>query len=135
MLLGYRYEGSPICVDDGTLPPEDHPQLYVPTSRPGHRAPHVWLNEDEALLDRFGVGFTLITTDPGADPTSLVSAAEAVGLPLDVVKVDHPDIGLVYERRFTLIRPDLMVAWRGDELPADCGGLLDRVRGAQPAAG
>ncbi|MGC2123345.1 MAG: FAD-dependent monooxygenase, partial [Xanthobacteraceae bacterium] len=41
--LGYRYEGSPICWPDGTPAPPDDPGAYVPTARPGHRAPHAWL--------------------------------------------------------------------------------------------
>ena len=43
VLLGYRYDASPICVADGSPAPPDHPQIYTPTSRPGHRAPHLWL--------------------------------------------------------------------------------------------
>jgi 2-polyprenyl-6-methoxyphenol hydroxylase-like FAD-dependent oxidoreductase len=42
--LGYRYDPSPICVPDGTPPPTDDPETYVPTARPGSRAPHVWLD-------------------------------------------------------------------------------------------
>ena len=42
--LGYRYDPSPICVPDGTPPPADAPETYVPTARPGSRAPHVWLD-------------------------------------------------------------------------------------------
>ena len=39
--LGYRYENSPICVSDGTpAPPLDH-GMYVPSTWPGARAPHV----------------------------------------------------------------------------------------------
>ena len=41
--LGYRYEGSPICVADGTPAPPDPMETYVPTARPGSRAPHAWL--------------------------------------------------------------------------------------------
>ncbi len=38
-------------------------------------------------------------------------------------------------RRLTLIRPDLMAAWRDDELPDDSAAVINRVRGAQPATG
>ena len=37
--LGYFYEGSPICVADGTPPPSLDPAVYEPTARPGSRAP------------------------------------------------------------------------------------------------
>ena len=35
-----------------------------------------------------------------------------------------------YEARFTLIRPDQHVAWRGDALPADADKLIATVTGA-----
>ena len=58
--LGYRYENSPICVADGTpAPPLDH-GLYVPSTWPGARAPHVWLKDGRSTLDLFGKGFTLL---------------------------------------------------------------------------
>ena len=41
--LGYRYEDSPICVADGTPPPALDHGLYVPSTWPGARAPHVRL--------------------------------------------------------------------------------------------
>ena len=40
--LGYRYERSPIIVFDGTPPTRYETSTYVPTARPGHRAPHYW---------------------------------------------------------------------------------------------
>ncbi len=43
MHLGYRYENSPICIPDGTPPTPDDSRNYIPTARPGSRAPHVWL--------------------------------------------------------------------------------------------
>ena len=45
MHLGYRYEDSPICLPDGTPPTPDDPRNYIPTARPGSRAPHVWLSD------------------------------------------------------------------------------------------
>ncbi len=38
--FGYRYDPSPIVVPDGTEAPPDDPLIYVPTARPGSRAPH-----------------------------------------------------------------------------------------------
>ena len=55
--LGYRYDPSPICVPDGTPPPGDEPEIYVPTARPGSRAPHVWL--DPSTRVRHGRGPSL----------------------------------------------------------------------------
>ena len=130
-LLGYRYEGSPIIVPDGTPEPPDDQRRYVPVARPGHRAPHCWLADGDALYDRLGADFTLLCIGADApEVTELVAAAERAHLPLEVVAVDEAIVSEVYEARLVLIRPDLMVAWRADDLPADPAGLIDVVRGA-----
>ena len=58
--LGYRYENSPICVADGTPAPELDHGLYVPSTWPGARAPHVWLKDGRSTLDLFGKSFVLL---------------------------------------------------------------------------
>ena len=73
--LGYRYEGSPICWPDGTAAPPDDPRAYVPTARPGHRAPHAWLADGRSTLDLFGRGFTLLGF--GADAAEAAPLLEA----------------------------------------------------------
>jgi len=60
----------------------------------------------------------------------MVAAARDRRVPLTVIGLDIPDIAVLYERKLVLVRPDGHVAWRGDELPADAGALMDRVRGA-----
>jgi 2-polyprenyl-6-methoxyphenol hydroxylase-like FAD-dependent oxidoreductase len=130
MGMGYRYSDSPLIVPDGTPEPADHPSFYVPTARPGHRAPHAWLTDGRSMLDLFGAGFVLLSFD--ADPTDvgkLEDAARKVRMPLAVVTVQQPEIATLYERRLVLVRPDGMVAWRGDSLPGDASALLDAARG------
>ena len=129
VLLGYRYPDSPICVDDGTPEPDDHPQLYQPTSRPGHRAPHVWVGDEEALYDRFATGFNLVRTDPSIDAGPIQAEAGRRGIPCQEVTVTTPDAASVYDRALTLVRPDLMVAWRSDDVPEDPAALWDTVTG------
>ena len=58
--LGYRYEASPICIDDGTAPSPDDPEKFVPSARPGSRAPHALLADGRSTLDLFGRGFVLL---------------------------------------------------------------------------
>ena len=132
-LLGYRYEGSPIVVPDGTPEPPDDARRYVPVARPGHRAPHVWLDNGDALFDRLGQDFSLLVLGDDADDadvTPLTNAARAVGLPLEVVRITEPIAAEVYDAQFVLVRPDLMVAWRSMQLPEDAAGIIDTVRGA-----
>jgi len=130
-LLGYRYEGSDIIVPDGTPEPADDARRYIPVARPGHRAPHVWLEDGAALYDRFGQGFNLLqlgVTPP--DVSRFVDAAKAASLPLTVVRIDDALVAEVYAAQLVLVRPDLMVAWRGDSVPPDVQAVVDRVRGA-----
>ena len=131
-LLGYRYSDSSVVVPDGTPEPEDHPRNYQPTARPGHRAPHVWLADGSALMDHFGAGFTLlVTNEADADTSGIESAARDAGVPLKVCRQPDPATRAAYEADFTLVRPDLMVAWRGNALPGDPGRTLNIVTGFQ----
>ena len=130
IILGYRYEGSPICRPDGTDAPPDEVMTYVPTARPGHRAPHGWLADGRSTLDLFGRGFTLLRFGAPGVADGLIAAASARAMPLDVIDIDAGAIGDLYERRLVLVRPDGHVAWRGDAAPTDAAALIDRVRGA-----
>lgn len=135
MHLGFRYDGSPICWPDNGPTPVDDPRHYVQTALPGGRAPHVWLGDGRSTLDLFGRGFVLLrlgSNPPAAD--AFTAAANSVGLPLEVIDLDQPDVLHLYEKRLVLVRPDGHVAWRGDELPDDPLLVLDCVRGAKPWA-
>ena len=133
--MGYRYDTSPIICPDGTPPTPDDPSEYVQTARPGHRAPHAWLADGRSILDLFGAGFTLLRLDPAADvaPLADADAPAGISLPLNVVTIDDPEIARLYERPLVLVRPDGMVAWRGDALPADIAALIATVTGNTPA--
>ena len=129
--LGYRYENSPICWPDGTAAPPDDPRVYVPTARPGHRAPHAFLADGRSTLDLFGRGFALIGFGAdAAEAAPLLEAAKKRNLPLTFTAIAEPHIAALYERRFVLVRPDGHVAWRGDHMPEDALCVIDVVRGA-----
>jgi len=129
--LGYRYENSPICWPDGTAAPPDDPRAYVPTARPGHRAPHAFLTDRRSMLDLFGRGFALLGFGAAAaEAAPLLEAAQKRHLPLTFTAIAEPPIAALYERRFVLVRPDGHVAWRGDRVPEDALCVIDVVRGA-----
>jgi 2-polyprenyl-6-methoxyphenol hydroxylase-like FAD-dependent oxidoreductase len=128
--IGYRYEASPICITDGTAAPPDAPDVYVPSARPGARAPHAWLRDGRSILDLFGRGFVLLRFEEAPPCDELERAAARRGLPLTIEALDEPTAAALYERRLVLVRPDGHVAWRDDALPPDPTSLLDRVRGA-----
>ncbi len=131
--LGYRYEGSPICWPDGSPAPPDDPRNYVPTARPGHRAPHAFLADGRSTLDLYGRAYTLLVfgTD-AASAAPLVEAAQRRGVPTEVVAIAEPHVAALYQRTFVLVRPDGHVAWRDDCMPQEPLRLVDVVRGAAP---
>jgi 2-polyprenyl-6-methoxyphenol hydroxylase-like FAD-dependent oxidoreductase len=125
------YEGSPICIPDGTPAPDPEPPRFMPSTRPGARAPHAWLANGSSVLDLFGDGFTLLRLGeqpPDAGP--LAQAAKARRVPLREIAIANPAVAALYERPLVLVRPDGHVAWRGDALPADPAGIVERMRGA-----
>jgi hypothetical protein len=63
------------------------------------------------------------------DSAPIQAAASRLGIPLEVLKLGRADLRPIYERDLLLVRPDQHVAWRGDALPADLVGLLQRVTG------
>jgi hypothetical protein len=134
VVLGYRYDDSPVIVSDGTNAPPEHYREYQPCAKPGGRAPHYWLDGEStapgaSLFDRFGDGFTLLETIGDGDAMPLVAAANARGVPLERVVIDDPELRALYGARYALIRPDQHVAWRGDASPHNVDELLDVVTG------
>ena len=133
VVLGARYDNSPIVISDGPAPVDQH-ECYVPSSIPGGRAPHLWLDDrrgaGSSLFDRFGRYFTLLRIGDGPpDTTAFEDATRRLGMPLTVVDVPLPQAAALYERRLALVRPDQHIAWRGDALPPNLHGLLGRAIG------
>ena len=129
--MGYHYERSPICVDDGSPAPTDRHDVYEPTARPGHIAPHAWLAEDTSTMDSFRNGFTLLRFgDRPADASPIADAAKDLSVPLGVHDIADPDAAAGYEMKMVLVRPDGHVAWRGDTAPDRPAEMWNRLRGA-----
>ncbi len=130
IVLGMRYEDSPIVVPDGSAPPADHFMLYVPSAHPGCLAPHLWLADGSSLYDHFGQGFTLLVTDgDAAAADGFAMAASQASIPLKVLAPHDRRLRERYAARFAIIRPDQHVAWRGDALPLEPAELLARICG------
>jgi hypothetical protein len=129
--LGYRYASSPIVLPDGTPPTRYETSRYIPTAKPGHRAPHVWLPDGTALFDHFGQGFTLLKLGSSeVDCSSLERAACKRGVPLTILRRSEPELCELYQAGLVLIRPDQHVGWRSDTEPEDPAAVIDTVRGA-----
>ncbi|MDD3446619.1 MAG: FAD-dependent oxidoreductase [Zavarzinia sp.] len=128
--MGYRYDDSPIIVQDGSAPPPDDPVVYTQSARPGARAPHAWLADGRSTLDLFGRGFVLLRFDTTLDITPFTTGAAIRGLPLTVETLEIPAIATLYEQPLVLVRPDGHVAWRGAAVPEAPLAIIDIVRGA-----
>jgi 2-polyprenyl-6-methoxyphenol hydroxylase-like FAD-dependent oxidoreductase len=127
--FGGRYDESPIITSDGTTPPPDAANTYVPTACPGGRAPHMWLSDGRSLFDMLGFEFTLLRLGPRPVAANLfVVSAAKLAIPLTVVDIASEEARSLYGADLALIRPDQIVAWRGNEL-ADPAAILRRATG------
>ena len=118
--LGYRYADSPIIAD---IPggPEHLFRSYEPTSWPGARLPHVWLDDGAPIQDRLPKdGYTLVRL--GKSKVDLAPLAEAIAsYGAKVTSLDLRDQAprTVYGYDLLLLRPDLHIIWRGNAPPDD----------------
>ena len=125
--FGTRYDGSPVLPDpDGPIP-EDAANVFTPSGLPGGRPPHWWLGEGQSLFDRFGFHWTLLRLD-GQGGAGIIAEAQARGLSLTVADPGVPELRALYGANLALIRPDQIIAWRGDR-SGDAAAVWDRVLG------
>lgn len=125
--FGSFYDRSPVVAYDGEQAPAYTMDSFTPSTVPGCRTPHLWLEEGRSLYDAMSAGFTLLRFDRAVEATALVEAAALRGVPLVVLDLaPQPP----YREKLVLSRPDQHVAWRGDVLPGDPLQLVDRIRGA-----
>lgn len=132
--LGARYDGSPIVAENGAPPADDFID-YRPSSVPGGRAPHFWMDHGRSfgssLFDRLGTGFSLLRLGSKAPTGSaLANAAARAGIPLKVLDCPDGEVRDLYGCDLALIRPDQHVAWRGNADASDADRLLARAVGA-----
>jgi putative polyketide hydroxylase len=152
LIFGACYESTAV-VPDGTprVVADDPVTEYLPSARPGSRAPHVWLkrvNEQISTIDLFGPHIVLLA---GSDGDAWRRAAQAIGPswpPLRVFTVGkdadlgnpdgtwHAAYGVDTDGA-VLVRPDGHVAWRsrsGASSPLEIlRTALDGLFGRMPA--
>jgi 2,4-dichlorophenol 6-monooxygenase len=145
--IGFCYVSGAL-VPDGTPAPPSDPMggQYVPTTRPGHRLPHAWLESGgeristHDLVDRDG--FLLLTDTSGAAWVAAAqAAAEKFGVTVRAVTIgaggDCVDVEGSWARLrgisdggAILVRPDNHVAFRALEPAADPRDVVTRTVGA-----
>jgi 2-polyprenyl-6-methoxyphenol hydroxylase-like FAD-dependent oxidoreductase len=147
--LGYRYVNSPLIMGEDGAGPDPDSFAYTPTTWPGARLPHIWLDDGTAIQDHLGRGFTLLRA-PGAGAEveaeveaeagagELARAFGRIGAPFASFEMRSAAAESVYEgHRLLLVRPDLHVVWRGHGRLPDPGALaaLATGHGAGAASG
>jgi 2-polyprenyl-6-methoxyphenol hydroxylase-like FAD-dependent oxidoreductase len=117
--LGYRYVDSPIvCNIPGG--PEHLFREYHPTTWPGARLPHVWLDDGTAMQDRIPDGYCILKLGGAeADARGLERAIRARGAPVTVLEIPGHAAREICGYDLILLRPDLHVVWRGNAAPDD----------------
>jgi hypothetical protein len=129
--LGYRYAASPLIADEEGGPEPDF-MAYRPTTWPGSRLPHVWLEDGTSVQDRVGFdhGFTLLNLSGRAiSGESLKSAFAKHGAPFRVLNLPGKRARALYGYDFILLRPDMHIAWRGRSEPSDAASLATMATG------
>ncbi|KAL3496210.1 FAD binding domain-containing protein [Aspergillus germanicus] len=122
--LDLRNDFSPCIVPDGTVALPWDVNVYVPSTRPGSRAPHVFLKDGGvSVYDLFGKEWTLMqfVNGNGEDVVkvdALLELAEELRFPLKhFVLQEDEHVRRLWQRNLVLVRPDAHVAWRGNEAP------------------
>jgi putative polyketide hydroxylase len=118
VLLGFHYDSAAV-IADGTEPPAvDDPLMgYVPCARPGHRAPHTWIEDDGrrvSTLDVFGRELVLLSP-AGSWLNAGRDLERKLSIPLRSVLMVEPGWQELYgvgPEGAVLVRPDGHVAWR-----------------------
>lgn len=138
LIFGASYESAAV-VPDGTPPLDNDDPItrYLPSARPGCRAPHVWLERDASrisTIDLFGPHFVLLTGPNGdawRDAAYALSApsrpklvAYTVGRDLENPDGTWQDAYGVDADGAVLVRPDGQVGWRSRSAPTDAATVL-----------
>ena len=156
MELGQRYESSAV-VDDATAWPtaDRDPDLYYqPTTHPGARLPHAWLDHHGTAVSTIDLtGGSALTLFVGEGGQPWREAAEKLAAELDLdIAVHSLGTGCEYDdvlREWAavrevdydgalLVRPDHHIAWRSHHLApqplAELRGALETILDHRPAA-
>jgi len=135
MELGFHYASAAV-ISDGTSAPEvaDAVIDYIPSARPGHRAPHVWLERQGrrcSTLDLLSPGFTVLTAANGEAWLAAARAtSQRTGLAIDAHCVggasgwhetsdDFTERYGIENTGAVLVRPDGHVAFRRSRMTSN----------------
>jgi 2,4-dichlorophenol 6-monooxygenase len=143
--MGQHYTSDAI-VPDGTDAPavtRDPELYYTPSTRPGGRLPHAWLQvgtDKVSTLDLCSPDELTLIVGIGGEPWIRAAEKTAADLgvrlatrsvgyrqPYDDVSGDWARVSDIGEEGCLLVRPDRHIAWRSAQLPDDPGAELRTV--------
>ena len=131
--LGYNYFGSPLIAAEPDEPFYDFID-YRPSTVPGVRLPHAWLDDGRAVQDCIGDGYTLIRVGGSkADTAGLAGAFRARGAPFTALDLAGQAARDIYGFDLVLVRPDLHVVWRSNRPPENPAKLAAAATGHRVA--
>jgi len=104
-------------------------------AEPGYHLAPPPLADGRDLWNRLGAGYTLLNlTGSKAAGAGFRQAADALGLPLDIVALAEPEMRAAYGAGLILVRPDHFVAWAGDATDGQETAILSRSAGGKSTA-
>jgi 2-polyprenyl-6-methoxyphenol hydroxylase-like FAD-dependent oxidoreductase len=118
---GYRYINSALLWPESGEGPDPDNIVYVPTTWPGTRLPHMWCTNGEALLDRLGPWYTVLRFGDRVDTSGIERALAIAKVPYETLQlgIGEPAYDVYGGFDALLIRPDVHVAWRGKHTTRD----------------
>lgn len=130
--FGERYDASPLVFSDPAEVPPDQANEYIPTTTPGGRLPHRWLDGERSLYDLLGFEWTVLAPEHlQGEAQVLADAGASVGLDVKVLVLKADQVDGLLANGMLLVRPDQVVAWRGNTAP-EPGVLWARVAALTP---
>jgi 2,4-dichlorophenol 6-monooxygenase len=150
--IGFSYPEGALVPDNSAAPPRDAlGGIYFPTTKPGHRLPHAWLDKGGEQFSTHDLTedcryFTLLVGERGDNWVSAVTVvAEKFGIRVKAAQIGPgceytnpdgtwPQLRQVDDTGAILVRPDNHVAWRSvadvtdpvDELSRAFAAILTR---------
>ena len=131
--FGYFYEKSPIIAHEAEPAPAYTMGSFAPSTVPGCRAPHFWLDNGASLYDLLGHGYSLLRFDANVEVQGFLDSAKKMDIPIQLIDLHaHSQVPSAYQHPLVVCRTDQHVIWRGDVLAAEENPLLDVLRGMRP---
>lgn len=124
-----HYEGSALVYgpENGVSSARGSHQL---SARIGHHLTPRFLSSGKNIFEELGDGFSLLALDGAEDVIrAFAQSAQALNIPLKIIRDTRADGREAYEASLILIRPDQFIAWCGDPPENAVKAILRKTSG------